>query len=97
MMTWDSVIQQKMKLRVSVTICSLNTITALQCMIKNAMESITGYAEKGRQYQYLRKDRVHTLPKVLLNVNYLDRFILKVKQNQHNISILSYQSYHLHI
>ena len=78
MMTWDSVIQQKMKLRVSVTICSLNTITALQCMIKNAMESITGYAEKGRQYQYLRKDRVHTLPKVLLNVNYLDRFILKV-------------------
>ena len=49
-------------------------------MIQNAMESITGYAEKGRQYQYLRKDRVHTLPKVLLNVNYLDRFILKVKQ-----------------
>ena len=47
-------------------------------MIENAMESITGYAEKGRQYQYLRKDRVHTLPKVLLNVNYLDRFILKV-------------------
>ena len=63
------------------TICSLNTITALQCMIKNAMESVTGYAEKGRQYQYLGKDRVHTLPKVLLNVNYLDRFILKVTRN----------------